>query len=253
MPITILSRAENNFPQNLNRLLKRDSIPRQPFRLQNPVVNRTEQPIPDTLYLLGQFPQLITSFLSIIGSRKMPRGSEEAISDFLPDLSNQFHQRYAHALLAVVSGLTNGGDATAHQVTLEQMEQKNHLHAIGISATSINHPHPEADVELWGKMIQGRQTGVISEYPESEQPIKPNYYDRNRLTAWISGALIVYGVSSPKSGAMHTMSLARFANIPVFYLPSTVTVNVEKELLRRGCLPIETAEEFLEKVKTLSG
>lgn len=237
----ILRLGEPDYPRNLAN----PNYPRLPFHLPHPVVNRTEQGVPHTLYQLGTFSNTTeTSHLAVIGSRNLTAQAERVIATFLPTFFTAFGQAFPLATLSIISGMTVGGDAAAQWLAFD-----NGIHTTGISATSINHPHRESDVSLYERLMVNPKTSVLSEYPATPAPAKEQYYDRNRIVAWMSGAVLAYGIQKPTSGAMHTISLARAMGIRVFYIESTVSPAVRTKLNQLGCIPVASAEDFIAKIK----
>ncbi|GEM_PF-1869107 len=112
-------------------------------------------------------------------------------------------------------------------------------------------PHPLEHTDLYTRIIQAGEgypgNVILSEYgPKELVAMSPKYYDRNRITTWMSGVVLTHGIERANSGAIHSVILARHAQIPVFFIAGTVSQDAAAKLAMLGAGAVNSPDQMVE-------
>lgn len=218
--------------------------------LYYPEWSRSIPGAPSVVYVVGKVDNE-AAVMSAIGSRRIKETDQRSADTFLRKFFTNFQQRYHRRSLVVVSGMATGGDSVAHLAALDEK-----VPTMAILPTPINVPHPDTKQAHWiyQRIAESNQLGtaLLSEYAAVEpgETATPRYYDRDRLIAWAGGILLVYGIYEKKSGAMYTAGLAFHSQVPIFFLPETVSRSVATELTNQfGAIPVHEPDDIFMALK----
>lgn len=162
---------------------------------------------PLVLYIKGNVEILKESNISIIGTRKPSKLSEEFEENLVKAVLDSSNR-------VIISGLALGCDKIAHQTTIDKNKA-----TIAILPSGLNVIKPAKHKRLAQEIID---TGgcLISEYEPNKTPYKQEYIDRDKVVAAFSDATFVIECGV-KSGTMHTVNFANRYNKQIYtYLPS---------------------------------
>jgi DNA processing protein len=161
---------------------------------------------PTLLFYQGQADLNAERVISIVGKRHPTRYGQEVTEKLIDQLTR--------TSFLVVSGLTVGIDAVAHQAAL-----KNHLPSVGVLAHGLDSIYPLAHHYLAHQLVQ--QGGLLTELPSKTRPGPSLFHRRNRILAGICDALIVIETDLD-GGSMITAELAAGYYREVFAVPGRV-------------------------------
>ncbi|MEW5007680.1 DNA protecting protein DprA [Cycloclasticus sp. 46_83_sub15_T18] len=194
---------------------------------------------PPLLFIRGERSLLGALQIAIVGTRKpTPMASRT---------SHAFAKHFAGVGLTVTSGLALGVDKAAHQGVLAGGGK-----TIAVAATGLDRVYPAAHRELAGEVVQ--HGAMVSEFPIGTQP-KPGYFPRrNRIISGLSlGVLVVE--AAVQSGSLVTARHAMEQGREVFAIPGSIHNPLAKgchQLIRQGAKLVETADDVLEELASLS-
>src|SRR5579883_2022197 len=191
---------------------------------------------PFILFIRGNSQVLSHAQLAIVGSRHAtPYGIKNAES---------FAQHLAQGGFAITSGLALGIDGASHRGALSAKGL-----TIGVSGTGLNHIYPATHRSLVEDIIH-HNGAVISEFPLAVKAHPSNFPRRNRIIGGLSiGVLVVE--AALKSGSLITARLALEQGRDVFAVPGSPLdprARGSNDLLRRGAILTESAEDVLEAI-----
>jgi len=191
---------------------------------------------PIVLYIKGDWRPLDALSVAIVGSRT-PTAYGRAVAERLAgDL--------AKAGVTVVSGLARGIDTAAHQAAVG-----NKGRTTGVLGSGLDQLYPRENARLADRMAA--QGAVISEFPMTTPPDRPNFPRRNRLIAALSLATVVVEAREA-SGALITARLAAEQGREVFAVPGSVLSPMSKgphRLLKQGARVLESVEDIFETLE----
>lgn len=169
--------------------------------------------------------------ISIVGSRKPQKSIIEPTRAIIKEISKK---------LNVVSGLSYGIDALAHETCLNANGK-----TIAVLGNGIEFIYLEDNKELYERI---RKDGlVISEYPGFVEPNKENFPFRNRIIASLSKGMFIPDIKIA-SGTYSSLSNALVMGKDVFvlpHLPKSETIN--NTLIKEGAIMVDTAEDILDE------
>ena len=173
-----------------------------------------------SLFIYGKGNQNLlekTKYVSVIGTRKP---SKEYI-----ELGKKVIMWYIIRDYVVVSGLAEGIDTLAHELTI-----KNHGSTIAILPTNFTNIYPKKNLKLSKKI---EQYGLlISEVGPREKTYKSSFLDRNRYVANICDVLLVIQTDL-KSGTMNTIRQASEMNKNIIFIEQNCE-EVNQKILEYG-------------------
>ncbi len=182
-----------------------------------PALLRESGDPPYILYLRGDRTLLNRNLISIIGTRRITPYGLNAISQMVDELSDQIKD------LVVVSGLSYGVDAAAHNAALSSSTP-----TIAVLPTPLSKIYP-ADHENLASAIIERGGAIVSEYHSKSNNRGQGFNARARIIAGISYATIV-GESSLRGGSLKCARIAFEENRVVLALPGRIS-----DEMSRGC------------------
>jgi DNA processing protein len=154
---------------------------------------------PAVVWLYGELPNELEG-VGVVGTRNMSRDGRECTRAISISLSSSAH--------FLVSGLADGVDSLAHEVSLGEGVTNVAVIGEGIDGVSgIGRP------ELLKKILNAGGA-VISEKPAHSQSSPGGFVERNRLIAALSEKLVVPECGIP-SGTLHTVSATLKLEKPV--------------------------------------
>jgi DNA processing protein len=207
-----------------------------------PCLLNTEDP-PLMLYLMGAALARWPDAIAVVGSRNpTPQGLVNA---------RNFSQSFARAGLTVVSGLALGVDAAAHEGALDAAAE-GEVATIAVVGTGLDRVYPRQHLALSHRIAQ--QGVLLSEYPLGTPPLAANFPKRNRIIAALSLGTVVVEAAL-KSGSLITAAQAAEQGKEVFAIPGSIHSPNSRgchALLKQGAKLVETAEDVLEELPSLS-
>ncbi len=189
---------------------------------------------PSQLRYIGDFDTLLSMpRLAIVGSRKVtPYGKAVTLS-----LARQAAERG----IAIISGLALGVDGLAHQGALE---------AKGVTAavlpSGLQAIYPASHKQL-AEQIVASGGALLTEYPDSMQPFKTNFIERNRLVSGLSDAVLITEAAI-KSGTLHTAKFALEQGRTVMAVPGNITSEQSggtNNLIKAGAIAVTEISDIL--------
>lgn len=194
---------------------------------------------PPLLFVRGDRSLLSSMQLAIVGTRSP--------SPMALKTTHAFAKSLASFGLTITSGLALGVDQAAHYGALDASKK-----TIAVAATGLDRVYPANHKPLAKEIIK---TGaIVSEFPIGTQP-RPGYFPRrNRIISGLSlGVLVVE--ATIKSGTLVTAKHAMEQGREVFAMPGSIHNPLAKgchHLIRQGAKLVETAEDVLEELGSLS-
>ncbi len=194
---------------------------------------------PPLLFVRGDRSLLSSMQLAIVGTRSP--------SPMALKTTHAFAKSLASFGLTITSGLALGIDQAAHYGALDSSKK-----TIAVAATGLDRVYPASHKQLAKEIIK---TGaIVSEFPIGTQP-KPGYFPRrNRIISGLSlGVLVVE--ATIKSGTLVTAKHAMEQGREVFAMPGSIHNPLAKgchHLIRQGAKLVETADDVLEELGSLS-
>ncbi len=144
-----------------------------------------------------------------------------------------------HSAAVVVSGLADGIDAIAHQVTLAHQGK-----TIAVTGTGVDVVYPAEHKKLMEQIIKNGL--VLSEFLPGSKINPTNFPRRNRIISGLSIATIVIQAGL-KSGAMITGNCALNQNREVFAVPGPIFQTKNEgtnQLIKEGASPLTSIEDI---------
>lgn len=204
-----------------------------------PVLLREIPDPPPVLFIRGDRTALSALQIAMVGTRNP--------SPMALKTAHAFAKSFATFGLTVTSGLALGIDQASHRGALDAKGI-----TIAVAATGLDRIYPASHKPLAEQIII---TGaIVSEFPIGTQA-KPGYFPRrNRIISGLSlGVLVVE--AAIKSGTLVTARLAMEQGREVFAIPGSIHNPLSKgchHLIRQGAKLVETAEDVLEDLSSLS-
>lgn len=195
----------------LKSLLKKDIQVLTPDLSQYPSKLRNIAVKPLCLYIKGNISIVTdeeTPAIAVVGTRNCtPYGRY---------LTNLFTSRLASAGMTIISGMAEGIDALAHEISL-----KFKTRTLAILGCGVEVIYPPVNTKLYNRILS-EGGAIMSEFPPDQKVVKGLFITRNRLVSALSdGVLIIEGAS--KSGTLITAGHACDQGRPVFLPPYNLT------------------------------
>src|ERR1044071_9504758 len=191
-----------------------------------------DQP-PPVLYLRGDYLPDDLFAVAIVGTRRAtPYGRQitEELAAFLA----------THGI-TVVSGLSRGIDAIAHQTAL-----KTGGRTLGVLGSGVDKISPPEHRALADKMIESG--AIVSDYAPGTPPDATNFPPRNRIISGLSLAVVVIEAGET-SGALITAEFAAEQGREVFAVPGSILAPQSKgtnKLIQKGALPLLSVNDLMQ-------
>ena len=163
---------------------------------------------PLVLYCKGNIKLLNENGIAIVGTRRITKYGTEVTTKFTTAL--------AKAGLVIVSGLSYGVDACAHETCLKVKGK-----TIAVLGCGLNEIYPATNIPLAEKIIENDGL-VISEYKPNEKPKTYYFPIRNRIISGLSKGVLI-PEATLKSGSMHTKNYALEYGKELYVVPGRVT------------------------------
>jgi DNA processing protein len=166
---------------------------------------------PKELYCAGTWkPEIFSSCVAIVGSRRMTDYGRRVIEKIIPPLV--FEKK------TIVSGFMYGVDQYAHEVCIE-----NGGKTIAVLGWGIKNPLEGTDKKLAEKIISSGGL-LVSEW-EDQKPTLWTFPVRNRIVAALSEDIIVVE-AAVKSGSLITANIARKLKRRLWAVPGPITSRI---------------------------
>ncbi len=191
---------------------------------------------PKQIYFRGTIPPPETTYLTVIGGRKITPYGREVCRHLIHGLRSY--------PIAIVSGLAFGTDTYAHEAALEAGLPIVVFPGSGLGEHVI---YPRTNFPLAKRILESGGC-IMSEYGENQSATMWTFPQRNRLMAGIARAVLIIEAEN-KSGARITTKLATDYNRDVLSVPGPIFSNMSEgtnQLLREGAIPILSVENLLE-------
>lgn len=191
---------------------------------------------PSVLYIEGTLPPPTTTYLTVVGSRKVSRYGRDACEHLIQGLSGY--------PISIVSGLALGIDGIAHEAAL-----KARLHTVAIPGSGLSEKvlYPRTHLSLAKEIVKAG--GALLSECEPEEPAAPYQFPkRNRLLAGISSATLIIEATE-KSGTLITAKYASDFNRDLMIVPHSIFSESGSGghlFMRLGAAPVRTPEDILE-------
>lgn len=195
---------------------------------------------PCVLYAWGRRELLALPALAIVGSRNCTEQGRET--------AEEFAHLFAHAGLAVVSGLALGIDAAAHRGALMASANGAKAGTIAVVGSGIDVVYPPRNDGLTADL---RTSGlVLSEFVPGTAALAPNFPRRNRVIAGLARGVLVVEAAI-RSGSLITARLATELGRDVFAIPGSIHAPTARgchRLIKDGAKLVESAQDVLEEL-----
>lgn len=189
---------------------------------------------PKRLYFKGKLPDHRVPTVAIVGTRKPTSYGREVTYQLAYDLASRG--------VVIVSGLSTGIDAIAHQAALEAGGI-----TLAVLGNGIDTIYPAVNYSL-AKEILSKGGAIISEYEPGVSARDFRFLERNRIVSGLSDAIIITEAAI-RSGTMSTAAHALEQGREVFVVPGNITSPLSagcNKLIKQGANPITCAEDVLE-------
>lgn len=191
---------------------------------------------PKQIYYRGKLPPVGTTYLTVIGGRKITPYGREVCHHLIQGLRSY--------PITIVSGLAFGTDTYAHEAALAAGLPIVVFPGSGLGESVI---YPRTNFPLAKRILESGGC-IMSEYKEDQAAAMWTFPQRNRLMAGIARAVLIIEAEN-KSGARITTKLATDYNRDVLSVPGPIFSNMSEgtnQLLREGAIPILSVENLLE-------
>ena len=198
-----------------------------------PLLRESYRP-PAVLFYRGSLERLGQPLLAVVGARRCTSYTRKVLEELLPPL--------IHRRIGIVSGLAQGADRIAHEVTLQFQGVP-----VGVIGTGLDEVYPRENA---GLQVEVARSGVLlSEYPPGIGPRRHHFPERNRIIAALSQATLVTEAQL-RSGSLITANLALQANRNVWAVPGPIGAPMSmgtNELIQAGATPALNAANIMEE------
>lgn len=188
---------------------------------------------PKQLYWIGRpmHDWLDTPKLAVVGSRKM--------STYGKSVTTSLATEAARAGITIISGLSYGVDAVAHQAGLEAGAT-----CVAVLPTSLNNIYPSAHRQLAERIVN--KGTLLSEYGTEDAVYQVNFVARNRLISALSDAVLITE-AAVRSGSLATANFALEQGKTVMAVPGNITSAGSEgcnNLIKSGAIPVTSASDI---------
>ena len=192
---------------------------------------------PPILTVLGRPDLLDRPMVAVVGARNASANGRR--------LARELAAGLGQGGLVVVSGLARGIDAAAHLGALE-------TGTVAVVAGGVDIVYPEENRGLYDALR--RQGAIVAELPLGSEPQARHFPRRNRIISGMAlGVLVVEAAA--RSGSLITARYALEQGREVFAVPGSPLdprCRGANDLLRRGAVLTETAEDVLSQLGPLA-
>ncbi|MBU9729035.1 DNA-processing protein DprA [Diplocloster modestus] len=198
------------------------------------------QAYPQGLYVRGKLPDPEVPAVAIVGARMC--------SAYGRSKAREFGRVLAANGVQIISGLAKGIDGCAQEGALEAGGL-----TFAVMGCGVDICYPRENYRLYEQII--KEGGVISEYPNGEQPVNWHFPARNRIISGLADLVLVIEAKE-KSGSLITADLALEQGKDVFALPGRVTDPLSmgcNRLIAQGAGIALRPEELLEGLGIIFG
>lgn len=206
----VITRWDDEYPLNLNSIYDPPAI----------------------LFVRGTFRPEDEKAVAVVGSRASSNYGESMTAMITRDL--------VRAGFCIVSGLARGIDTICHTTALNEGGR-----TLGVLGCGLDINYPGENKSL----VEAISThgAVISEFRPGIQPVKTNFYRRNRIVSGLSKAVVVVEASR-RSGSLITVNHALDQGRDVFAVPGNVLHERSRgphQLIRQGAGLVENAQDII--------
>ena len=206
----VITRWDDEYPLNLNSIYDPPAI----------------------LFVRGTFRPEDEKAIAVVGSRASSNYGESMTTTITRDL--------VRAGFCIVSGLARGIDTICHTTALNEGGR-----TLGVLGCGLDINYPSENKSLVEAMSS--HGAVISEFRPGVQPVKTNFYRRNRIVSGLSKAVVVVEASR-RSGSLITVNHALDQGRDVFAVPGSVLHERSRgphHLIRQGAGLVESAQDII--------
>ncbi len=210
------------------KVLKPENYPLRLKEIPNP---------PGQIQYIGELPDFEKfRFLTVVGSRRLSRYTEQALEYLFRDLEGY--------PIVIVSGLALGTDALAHRLAI-----KHKLKTIAVPGSGLSKEvlYPKSNYSLALKILNSGGA-LLSEFDFKQTAAPWTFPQRNRIMAALADAVLI-AQAKEKSGTSITAKLAIEYNKNVLTIPSNIfneSFSGNLKLLKEGAYPVTKAADILE-------
>ena len=189
---------------------------------------------PAVLFYKGDLDKLYKTCIGIVGTRRPTSYGSKA--------TNMIARQLASAGINIISGLASGIDTIAHKAALQEGD------TTAVLPTGFDKIYPTGNTKLVDEITE--KSLVITEIPPFYTIKTGNFYQRNRIIAGLSRAVII--TEAPKkSGALITANFALEENREIYALPGPIDSQKSEgcnNLLKNGANIFTDTDSFLEDI-----
>lgn len=187
---------------------------------------------PAMLFVRGTLRPEDAQAVAVVGSRASSNYGESMTMAITRDL--------VRAGFCIVSGLARGIDTVCHNTAINEGGR-----TLGVLGCGLDINYPSENRALVERMCN--HGAVISEFRPGIEPVKTNFYRRNRIVSGLSKAVVVVEASR-RSGSLITVNHALDQGRDVFAVPGNVLHERSRgphHLIRQGAGLVENAQDII--------
>ncbi len=195
---------------------------------------------PFLLYVRGKLTDEDKNAISIVGTRRPTYYGRSTAERLGYELGIRG--------ITIVSGMARGIDTFSHRGALKAKAR-----TLAVLGSGLSNIYPRENKKLFHQIAE--YGAVISEFPMRMAPHRENFPRRNRLISGLSLGVVVVEAAQ-HSGSLITANFALEQGREVFAVPGKAgSVNTQgtHHLLKQGARLVESADDILEELPTLTG
>lgn len=197
---------------------------------------------PNALYVKGHLPGDKRPVVGVIGARNC--------SPYGEMIAREMGRELAKAGIQVISGMARGVDGISQRSALMCGGA-----VFGVLGCGVDICYPEENIDIYQKMINGKQSGIISEYVPGTEPAPGLFPMRNRIISGLADVVVVVE-SREKSGTYITVMNALEQGKDVCVIPGRIGDSLSfgcNRLIAQGANVIYDIGQFVSDILGAAG
>lgn len=202
-----------------------------------PIKLKSLKDAPYALFVKGKLPDNNAPAVAIIGAREC--------SEYGRLMAEYFGDRLAREHVNIISGMAWGIDGISQMAALDALGN-----TYAILGCGVDEIYPKSNRELYCRLEENSECGIISEYAPKTKAIARLFPPRNRLISAFCDVLLVVEARA-KSGTLITVEMAMQQAKEIMIVPGRITDPLSigcLRLMRDGAEPALSIEDVLSKL-----